>query len=158
MDKELCFRIDSVDLILSEVLVDFDGIPVYFICEDEKGQYYVVLSTDIDNDKYIIVKTDVDKLYNLLTGKLTMREIITSEQNFWEIEAAENVEHDVCVNKEMSEVDTDILPYTDSYFDIVTKEQKEYLEKIKKMKFSSIEWEKISVSSDLREIPLFRHF
>ena len=35
MDKELCFKINSKELMLVEVLVDYDDIPVYFICKDE---------------------------------------------------------------------------------------------------------------------------
>nr|WP_315103997.1 hypothetical protein [uncultured Catonella sp.] len=130
MDKELCFKINSKELMLVEVLVDYDDIPVYFICKDETECYYVALCTDIDNDKYVVVKTDIDKIFKLLTSKMTMREMITSENEFWEISAAENIDLDICIQKNISDIDSGVLPYQESYFNLVTKTHKKFLEEI----------------------------
>lgn len=44
VNKELCFIIENVKLYLEQVLVDYDGFPVFFLCRGE-NQYYAVLST-----------------------------------------------------------------------------------------------------------------
>lgn len=147
MDKELCFKINSKELMLVEVLVDYDDIPVYFICKDEMECYYVALCTDIDNDKYIVVKTDIDKIFKLLTSKMTMREMITSENEFWEISAAENIDLDICIQKNISDIDFGVLPCQESYFNLVTKTHKKFLEEIKSLKHKADVWKEVSSNS-----------
>ena len=157
MDKELCFKINSKELTLVEVLVDYNGIPVFFICKDETGGYYVALCTDIDNDKYIVVKTTIGKIYNLLTKKMTMREIITSESEYWDISAMDDIDSDICTNKNISEVDLEILPYEKSYFNLVTKNHEEFLEIIENLKCQKLnslisredDWKKLGDSTVL---------
>ena len=147
MDKELCFKINSKELMLVEVLVDYDDIPVYFICKDETECYYVALCTDIDNDKYVVVKTDIDKIFKLLTSKMTMREMITLENEFWEISAAENIDLDICIQKNISDIDFGVLPCQESYFNLVTKTHKKFLEEIKSLKHKADVWKEVSSNS-----------
>ena len=40
---------------------------------------------DIDYEKYIIVKTDIDRIYKLLTQNITMRDIIIMESEFLDV-------------------------------------------------------------------------
>ena len=35
MDRELCFYIEGNALYLEQVLVDYNSIPIFFVCRDE---------------------------------------------------------------------------------------------------------------------------
>ena len=54
MDKQLCFKLDDNKLYLDQTLVNYNGIPIFFICKG-KEEYYLVLCTDYENYNYIIV-------------------------------------------------------------------------------------------------------
>lgn len=142
MNKEICFIIDSKELILEQVLVDYNDIPVYFVCKDIQNQYYIILCTDIDNEKYIITKTQISKLIQLLTQEITMRDLIICESDFWDISAGDNIEDDIYEKKSMELINLEDLPYDNSYFKVVTKAHKNFLSKLKDLFLSQIEqWE-----------------
>lgn len=131
MKQKAYFKINSKKLVLDETLVDFNGIPLFFTCKDEEEQFYIVLCYDIDEEAYIVTKTNVDKLLNLLMQNITMRDLILSEKEFWEVHIAENIEDDVCTKKNISEIDLDVLPYPNEYFEITTDAHQVYLSKLK---------------------------
>ena len=125
-----CFTINDNELYLVLNLVDFNGIPLYFICKDNTGQYYICLCYDIDYEKYIIVKTDIDRIYKLLTQNITMRDIITMESEFLDVSILG--EEDICSLKDMKDINFDILPDKNSYFNITNEHfLEEFLNEIK---------------------------
>jgi len=65
MNKKLCFNIENQYLYLEQVLVDYMGIPIFFLCKDKK-QYYIALCTNIDKLSYIVTKLSLSDVYNLL--------------------------------------------------------------------------------------------
>ena len=64
MNKEKCFIIDEKILYVEKVLVDFENIPIFFLCKSY-DDYYVVLCVDFDNYNYIIVEASLIDIYNL---------------------------------------------------------------------------------------------
>lgn len=130
---EKCFTINGNDLYLILNLVDFNGIPLYFICKDNTGQYYICLCYDIDYEKYIITKTDVDRIYKLFTQNITMRDVITLETEYWDVTILG--ENEIYSLKNMKDINFDILPDKNSYF-IITNEHflEEFLKEIKEMR------------------------
>ena len=126
----MIFTINDNELYLVLNLVDFNGIPLYFICKDNTGQYYICLCYDIDYEKYIIVKTDIDRIYKLLTQNITMRDIITMESEFLDVSILG--EEDICSLKDMKNINFDILPDKNSYFNITNEHfLEEFLNEIK---------------------------
>lgn len=155
MGKELCFRINSRELFLEEILVEYDHIPVYFICVDNEQEYYVILCTDIDNENYIIVKSDIQKILDLLTRKITMRQIILKERTYWNIVAGEIMNEDVYQEMEISEIPLDVLPYEDSYFELLTNAHKELRRRLEDTVFSQMDdWEKVLGVIDTNELDI----
>lgn len=153
MNKELCFIINKQELILEQILVDYNNVPVYFICKDNQNQYYVVLCTDIDNEKYIITKTDINKLIKLLKQKITMRDLILSEKEFWEVTAGESIEKDICKKKNISLIDLEDLPYENSYFKVVTTIHKKFLNELEDILFSQqTSWKMVDVELNSNEL------
>ena len=145
MKQKAYFKINSKDLVLEEVLVDFNGIPIFFVCKDYDEQYYVALCYDIDNEQYIVVKTNINTLFDLLNQKITMRNLFLSETEFWDITMSENIENDYCVKKDISKIEKEVLPYEGEYFEIVTKTQQGFLNKIKNLKINSITTNKTTI-------------
>ena len=84
MNKELCFNIENENLYLEQILVDYMDIPIFFLCEGE-NQYYVALCTDIDELSYIVAKLSLLDVYNLLHGKIPMRDAILKQNEYWDI-------------------------------------------------------------------------
>lgn len=74
MNKKLCFNIENQYLYLEQILVDYMGIPIFFLCKDKK-QYYIALCTNIDKLNYIVTKLSLSDVYNLLHGKIPMRDV-----------------------------------------------------------------------------------
>lgn len=132
-----CFTINDNELYLVLNLVDFNGIPLYFICKDNTGQYYICLCYDINYEKYIIVKTDIDRIYKLLTQNITMRDIIIMESEFLDVSILG--EEDICSLKDMKDINFDILPDKNSYFNITNEHfLEEFLNEIKETRKGNI--------------------
>lgn len=139
MNKEICFKINFNELFLEQVLVEYNKTPIYFVCKDDNEVYYIVLCVDIDEEKYIIIETKIENLVNLLKQKITMREIILIEKNYWEIVAGDTIEEDICIQRNMEAICVEDLPYENSYFKVVTKAHHDFLEQIRSLAFSQTE-------------------
>ena len=132
MNKELCFKINSKELYLEKVLVTHNDIPMYFICTDDMLNYYVVLFTDIDEDRYIITKTNINKIIELFKRKITMKDLIISTytEKYWEIIASDDINKDIIREKDIKEISVEDLPDEDSYFNLSEKSNKEFLNEL----------------------------
>lgn len=138
----MCFKIDSKELFLEQVLVEYHKTPVYFVCKDNNEVYHVVLCVDIDDEKYIVVETEIERLVNLFRKKITMRDIILTELKYWEIIAGDNLSDDICTQLDIEQINMDDLPYNNSYFIVLSKEHQEYFEYLKDVIMSNdTEWE-----------------
>ena len=82
MNKLLCFKLNNDELYYDQILVDYNNIPIFFICKGKKG-YYLVLCTDCDNYNYIVVTITTDDIYNLLNQKITMKAVILKQPTYW---------------------------------------------------------------------------
>ena len=93
MDQTSCFIIEGKHLYLEQVLVDDNGIPVFFLCKS-KDQYYLALCTDIHALNYIVVIVSVTDVYYLLHGRIPMRDLILKQTEYWNIVSGEDVSSD----------------------------------------------------------------
>ena len=128
MDNKLCFRIENIELYLEQVLVDYIGIPIFFLCKDE-GEYYLVLCTDIDELNYIIVKLSMNDVYELLHGKESIRNTILKQKEYWNVISGEEISLDKVEKLSVSELDVDLLPKENIYFEIVSAKLEDYVKK-----------------------------
>ncbi len=100
---------------LEKILVDCEGIPIFFLCKSME-QYYVVLCTDIKVFRYIVVSALETDVYHLLQGELPMRDIFTKSSEYWEIVSSEEVTLDTVAKRMISELDYSVLPEKDAVF------------------------------------------
>lgn len=137
MNRELCFNIENQYLYLEQVLVDYMDIPIFFLCKDKK-QYYIALCTDIDELSYIVTKLSLSEVYNLLHGKIPMRDVFLKQQEYWEIVSVDEVCMDNMVTKKKIEaLEQSLLPEADACFKILTKQIKLFVQKFDDEFFST---------------------
>lgn len=144
---EKCFYIDGRYLYLEQVLVEYNGIPIYFLCKDG-GQYYTALCTDIDEWKYIVVRTAVGDVYGLLHGRIPMRDVILRADYYWQVVSAEDMLLDDVKQMRMDEVDRSLLPEAGACFEILTEDVRAFVEK-----FDSAFWNSATFSRKPEEMP-----
>lgn len=128
MNSELCFRIENIDLYLEQVLVDYMGVPIFFLCKGE-GSYYLVLCTDVDELNYIIVRLSMNDLYELLHGEEFIRNVILKQNKYWNVISGEEITLDKAEKLSVSELDVDLLPKENIYFEIVSAKLEDYVKK-----------------------------
>ena len=125
--SELCFDIDGEEIYLDKVLVDYEHVPLFFVCSGANG-YYISLCTDIEQLTYIVANVSRLDLYEMLQGHITMRDVILRQKYFYEIESADEVTSDIVTRKPISEINDSMLPYEGAYFEAVTDELRDYVE------------------------------
>ena len=130
MEKTLCFRISEVDLFLEQTLVEYNNVPIFFVCCDNR-QRYLVLCTDISEYNYVITKVTIDKLYAMLSGKCPMRDVFLEQKYFWEIISGDDIEFDNVMKKDIVQIKEELLPDENSFFSVLDSETAVYLERIR---------------------------
>ena len=127
MNKELCFNIENKKLYLEQILVDYMDIPIFFLCKGE-NQYYVALCTDIDELSYIVAKLSLSDVYNLLHGKIPMRNIIFEQNEYWDIVSGDEICMDTVIKKSIDTLETTLLPEETACFKILTKQMQLFVQ------------------------------
>ena len=128
MGEELCFNIENKNLYLEQVLVDYNDIPIFFLCKDNK-HYYIVLCTNTDEMHYVVTKASLYDVYNLLHGYIPMRDVILKQREYWDVITGDEICLDEVVKKNMDEIKMDLLPDENAYFKILTNQIKLYVDK-----------------------------
>ena len=136
MDKEKCFIIDEKILYLEKVLVDFENIPIFFLCKSY-DDYYVVLCVDFDNYNFIIVEASLIDIYNLLHGNIPMRDVILKQDYYWKIISGEDLLSDTIERHPMKCIDTSLLPEENARFQVFDSETRKYISEFDKNLFNS---------------------
>ena len=109
MKGELCFCIQGKNLYLEQVLVDYMGVPIFFLCRDEQ-EYYVALCTDLEEYNYVVIRAASQEIYDLLHGKIPMRDIILNQKEYWEVFSGEEVSLDTVIEHKTGHLDLSVLP------------------------------------------------
>lgn len=128
MDKELCFHIENKNLYLEQILVDYKDIPIFFLCREE-NQYYAALCTDIDGLRYIVVKLPLLDVYNLVHGKIPMRDTILKQREYWDIVSGNEISMDTVTKKRIDTLEKALLPEEGACFKILTKQMQLFVQK-----------------------------
>ena len=117
MEKELCFIIENKKLYSDKILVTFNEFPIFFVCKDEDNDYYLVLCRDMENLEYILVKSSVQDIYDMLIQKCSIKEAFLKTDFFYEVFGEIDLSSDR-VNKLSSDrLDVSFLPNEDIYYE-----------------------------------------
>lgn len=129
MSKELCFRIEHNDLFLKQVLVDYNNIPIFFLCQG-KYKNYLSLCVDIESYNYVIVEVSLFDIYDLLHGNVSMRDAILNHKEYWMVTSGEDISNDIVERKTIKDFDQSWLPQEGAYFKVLTESIEQYLKSI----------------------------
>lgn len=119
MSNQLCFVIEHNRLFMDKGLVYYNEAPIFFVCFDSDGKYYLALCSDLDDLEYIVVEISKKTLCEMLTQKITMRQALLSNRTFWSIKAADEVDDDIVERKDISEINCDGLPLENAYYQTI---------------------------------------
>lgn len=125
-EKELCFKIENKNLYLEEILIEFECVPILFLCSN-KEEFYLALCTDIDNLTYIVVKLFLSEVHKLLHGKIAIRKVFLNQKEYWYISSNDNINNDCIEKNNMNKMDLSVLPKEDVIFEAYTKKIKEFI-------------------------------
>ena len=115
MNKELCFIIENKKIYLEQILVDYMEIPLFFLCK-EREQHYIALCVDMEELRYILAKLSLSDVYNLLHGKMPMRDVILKQQEYWDIISGDDITSDIVTKNSIGMLDLSLLPEENAVF------------------------------------------
>lgn len=151
MNKELCFDIENKKLYLEQVLVDYMDIPIFFLCSAE-NQYYIALCTDIDELNYVVTKLSLMDVYNLLHGKIPMRDVILKQNEYWDIVSDNEISSDIVTKKSINVLDSTLLPEENACFKILTKKMQQFVNIFDREFFDKKYFSQSDKKADLSEL------
>lgn len=125
--SEVCFEIEGKRLYVDEELVEFD-IPIFFICKDEKNDKYAVLCIDSKKQVYIIVKSDIGSVLQMLASQITLRDFFLNTCERWKVRAGDEYWLDDVEKIEIFQEDE--LPVAGTHFELENTKIKEYVKKL----------------------------
>lgn len=161
MDQVLCFHIQDVDLYLEQVLVEYNNIPIFFVCTDFKSRF-LVLCTDTDEYSYYIIRIGIYSLCAMLEGSIPMRNCFTGSPSFWEVISGEEVGEDQVFQRERKDMDISALPDEGACYEVLDQLTKSYYEQVHAELYDanafmniSIEEETLSEDDSEKEEPVY---
>jgi len=126
---ENMFEIDGCSLFLEKVLVEYENLPIFSVCHNANRRY-LSLCADIDNETYIVVNSSDEIISKILHGKITMREAILLQSDFWYITVDDHTSKDIVEKRSTNDIDLSVLPVEESYFQVVTPDLEDYMREV----------------------------
>lgn len=140
LKKKLCgpeFVINGKNVYVDQILIWFNEFPVFFVCVDDDGGYYLAMMLGQDDDTYgytyYIVESFVDEIQKMMLKQLPMRDVFLLKDHFWKVVSGVTVTEDVVDDLPITEIDRDLLPAPDKYFEASSFDDKNYIRKLAKM-------------------------
>ena len=135
MKKELCFIFDDEKIYLEQSLIEYNCIPMYFLCRSNIF-YYISLCSDFDEFSYVVARITVNEVYKLLHGEIPMRDLIAKQKYYWDVQSGDNIEQDTVTQKRIEELDKSVLPIEGAIFEAMNESIKRYVENFDSEYFS----------------------
>ena len=149
---EKFFEIEGVELFLDKIFVEYDEQEIFFSCITNSGQRFLCVCTDIDNESYIVVKTNIENIISMLKGHVTMYASIMQASYFWQIDLAEDISADNVEKMDIKRIDEELLPQRDAAFKLVTDDLKQYCSELEKELYDLNEYEFVLTGLNDNEI------
>lgn len=147
MKNELFVVINEKELLIEKSLVEYDFVPILFVCIDNNKERYLVLQTDFDEEQYLVISVNLIELDKMLRGLKTMREVFSQGNSFWSVKLDRSLEYTVS-SLSPNEVSPDVLPIDGEFFELVTQDLENYSIQIRKEVLTNmINWNEIDFKS-----------
>lgn len=128
-DRILCFKINDRELFLEENLVNFNDIPIFFVCKDKMGYRYTVQCIDTEELSYYIARVLDKNLVAMLEGEISISKLMVDANEKWKVESGDTIESDSV--KDIENFEKDSLPKEDAYFTLSNPEINNFKERLK---------------------------
>lgn len=117
MDSNALFRVDSVDLQMDMVLVDY-VYPVLFTCTGDNGKLYIATCywTHGDKKEWLIAETTPRRAIDLLQDKITLRDPFLNTP-LWQAILKRGEDFPTAVRVNAEDIDQHCLPTAGEYMD-----------------------------------------
>ena len=125
------FIIDCSQLTLKQILFIYE-IPIFFVCTNRVGEYFLVYCSDIDELEYSIVPATSDVLLKMLDNKIAMYQIFESSAKKWRVKITDLNMPEVAHFVKCFEDDD--LPKKDAMYGSLDDCVKPFFEELKKEK------------------------
>ena len=123
--------------------MDYEGAPIFFTCNDKDEGYYAVVCSDFELAEYLITKTTILSICDMLKGRETIRSFFMNGERFWKANFCDNGALVKFEHIEKKDVDVDVLPAEGEEFLLLTNSAKSYLKKIELLCYLNYEWKNI---------------
>jgi hypothetical protein len=132
MRQKIIFKINNQNLYEDLILID-NIYPVLFTCVDDLENTYLCSCYFADPSKilWLVTKTDLESVIDLLINKVTIRELFESDE-LWEICKSKNEEIQVKRIEDCKNFDENAFPAEGEYMDADTGEFEEEITILKK--------------------------
>lgn len=127
MANELCFVINNIELHMEQILVEFDDVPIFYLCKGN-GKLYLVLTKNMDGEEYLVVKISEREVSDMLHGKVSMRQAIMEQKSYWDIKTGDEIVDDEVAEHDIADIPQEVLPYEDACYEVVSDDVKSYLQ------------------------------
>lgn len=140
LKKKLCgseFIIDSKNVYIDHILIWFNEYPIFFVCVDDNGQYYLAFMLGFDDDTYnyvyYIAESSTEEIVKLMLKEIPMIDVLLKKEFCWKVTAGVRTDSDVVEKLPIDAVDLEFLPDSKAYFETTSLDDKMYLKKMAKM-------------------------
>ncbi|WP_455190081.1 hypothetical protein [Eubacterium ramulus] len=132
MRQKIIFKINNQNLYEDMILID-DIYPLLFTCVDDLENTYLCSCYFADPSKilWLVTKTDLESVIDLLINKVTIRELFESDE-LWAICKSKNEEIQVKRIEDCKNFDEKAFPAEGEYMDADTGEFEEEIAILKK--------------------------
>lgn len=134
--KPPLFKINGQYLYRDFNIVSTD-VPILFVCQNEKNNYYLVFLIDFFEELYLVVPISIQNLIWLLNGKITARKPIETSQIIYYVKCNGDCvgdADDIIIEMTLSEIPEEYLPTKDSYLEPCLIENREdYIQQLKNL-------------------------
>lgn len=130
MNKMLFAEVDNKKIWIDEVLIDYDGAPIFFVCKDVDEQYYASVCIDFDKEEYIIATTTPKDMVQMLKGEESIRNYFLKGNKFWLARFCNGILIGSVNEKKLNEINMEALPKVGEYLILTTKRMKDYANSI----------------------------
>lgn len=148
MDKDLCFIINDEHLYLEISLIEFQDIPMFFICKSN-NKYYVALCIDDENVEYILIEASPVSILMMLYSEIEMRDLYKKTDKFWTIKPGDSPEDDEVIESTIEHLDVSVLPIEGAKYEVFESSILEYRTTLERNIYNSLNFSNIDIKNIL---------
>ena len=129
--KDPYFKINKKTLYFDCTLEEYDFIPLLYVCKDTDLNRYLVFTTDVYKESYLIAPVSLIDLNEMLLGRIDIRSMFLVQPKLWIVEEIGiNYENDIIKECRTAFCPDNLFPKEGRYYKMCDNAHKKYQKKI----------------------------